>query len=211
MKVRESFWSSGNARGFVRRLSGDECIGEYFLTTTADTDPRNFRTARRPAVAAERIAQPEIWLAKWANRCAMSYTVYTPIRECSCERFEFEWNTKILRQLCNVSLNASSSYRPKYFVSPNFERSFCIVYATRWSLVTLLKVHLVHFCGPPGVYSNFIYIYYILTDSRVRVTVSCCSIKCFLLRMVEITIIIVTVMITIIILIITIIRVTIVM
>lgn len=77
--------------------------------------------------------------------------------------------------------------------------------------MTLLKVHLVHFCGPPGVYSNFIYIYYILTDSRVRVTVSCCSIKCFLLRMVEITIIIVTVMITIIILIITIIRVTIVM
>lgn len=50
--------------------------------------------------------------------------VYTPIRECGCERFEFEWNTKILRQLCNVSLNASSSYRPKYFVSPNFERSF---------------------------------------------------------------------------------------
>lgn len=136
---------------------------------------------------------------------------YMLIRECSCERFEFEWNTKILRQLCNVSLNASSSYRPKYFVSPNFERSFCIVYATRWSLVTLLKIHLVHFCGPPGVHSNFIYIYYILTDSHVRATVSCCSIKCFLTRMVEITIIIVTIMITIIILItIMIIRVTIV-
>lgn len=37
-------------------------------------------------------------------------------------------------------------------------------------------------------------------------TVSCCSIKCFLTRMMEITIIIVTIMITIIILIITIIR-----
>ena len=49
---------------------------------------------------------------------------YMLICECSCERFELEWNTKILRQLYNVSLNASSSYRPKYFVSPNFERSF---------------------------------------------------------------------------------------
>lgn len=59
-----------------------------------------------------------------------------------------------------VLLNASSSYRPKYFVSPNFERSFCIVYATRWSLVTLLTVYLVHFCGfTECVYSNFIYTY----------------------------------------------------
>lgn len=97
--------------------------------------------------------------AKIGKSMCNDLTRYTLIRECSCERFEFEWNTKILRQLCNVSLNASSSYRPKYFVSPNFERSFCIVYATRWSLATLLKVHLVHFCGPPGVYSNFIYIY----------------------------------------------------
>lgn len=70
-----------------------------------------------------------------------------------------------------VLLNASSSYRPKYFVSPNFERSFGIVYATRWSLVTLLTIYLVHFCRVCEFefYINiYINIYYILTDSRMR-------------------------------------------
>lgn len=79
------------------------------------------------------------WIARFSGN-VQTDEIYMLIREYSCERFEFEWNTKILRQL--FSLNAFPSYRPKYFVSPNFERSFCIVYATRWSLV-----HLVHFCG----------------------------------------------------------------
>lgn len=42
---------------------------------------------------------------------------------------------------------------------PTSSADFCIVYATRWSLMMLLKVRLVHFCGPPSIFEFYIHIY----------------------------------------------------
>lgn len=63
----------------------------------------------------------------WANRmfreCSEEYTLIFASAVAS------DLNLSGTQRFCvgsYVLLNASSSYRPKYFVSPNFERSFYV-------------------------------------------------------------------------------------
>lgn len=112
----------------------------------------------------------------WGTRTLICVSAQAHLRT-SWTRAEHEtisWQLRIMFCWTLVHRTVQSISFP-----PNLERSFCIVYATRWSLVTLLKIHLVQFCGPPSVLEFYIHILYGRTRTH-RAGFSCCSIKCFL-------------------------------